>query len=498
MEKKRKWERDYESYANSTELNERIEYLTDLVNAGVGGTGEIGRLATKEEYKELKKLTAIKNNLPKVKNILELREQLVKEKEEIKKAIELKQRLVQKSKDCQLLEYKLNGIDIEKDGKKVHIEGLLEKREALDKKLSELNAKIANPNLDPAEKTKLKADKIKLEGEISDNDNKIQDNNKEFGDKQEQIKEYQKIIKMTKFKDVSLEDLKKQSIQISSNISECNIACNRLMQGGSWQQVEVALNKYETEKLTATGKNATKIKQNREAAKAANAKREQNKSEQTKTQPTNANTEKVVTESSETNQEPEQTKKEETALSVPTGWQKIKGYAKKVFEKWFMEEVDEEKINIEEDKEKKEAPKKKSIFARIKAGINAFMQKEETEQTDSAIPNTPTQADSAKPDETKKEETEKQETKQDAFRQYLRDVAEKGIEGIEQDRQAAEKAKEAATRAKLENYRAEAQKREAERNQAYAAKRKEESKRAKAENAKAKAARAASDDGIEI
>lgn len=411
VEKKRKWERDYESYANSTELDERIEYLTDLTN---------GNVAMKEEYQELKRLNAIKANLPKVKNILELREQLETQRKEINEEIKLREQIEKKEKENEDLEAKMAK---EFDNINKQNEKLVELLKS--GKLSEKQKEVA--------KIKIKENEDKLKGNVS----KRQENNKIFGDNLEEIGKLKKQLEEKgKFNGISTEDLRNQVTQTSSNISKCNLACNKLMQGYSWQSVEVALDKFD-EKFTAKGENAAKIKENREAAKAANSKTEQlkmNFGPAAKVEPVKNNTveEKTIIKpnSEKTKQEP---KREETALKIPTRWQKIKGWAKNWFERMFVEEV-------EEDKEQVEVPEKKSIFARIK---EAFMKKEEADKQEENKHEEKTE-EVAKQEEAKKEGPVKTESKSDIFRQYLRDVAENGIDGVEQEKAEAEKAAKAA------------------------------------------------------
>lgn len=372
-DKKRKWERDYENYANSTELNERIEALTELTN---------GKVAFKEEYKELKQLTAIKANLPKVKNILELREKLEGQRLEIKAYIDRQESISKIDKTLLSLEAEMTELETAQ---------------------TVLEEKLKSPNLSEEEKAK-------IQKEIEENKAKKQANNVKFGDCHEELEKYNKQGKsQEQFKDMAIDDVKNQYTQISMNISKCNLACNKLMSGYSWQSVEVAIDKYETERLTAKGVQAEKMKQNRAAAKG---------------QPIKAEPVKV---------EPA-IEKVETALEVPTRWQKIRGWAKNLWEKWFVKEVDESEVKDDEKQEK--STEKKSLWSKIKDFYNKFMEKEE-----------PTKIEEVKPEtEKEKEEPATTETKQDAFRQYLRDVAQKGIDQVEQDKNNAENADKEAKR----------------------------------------------------
>lgn len=69
-----KWEDKYEKLKNG-EFDARIDELKDKAN---------NKTATKEEYKEYEKLSKSKNNLGKVENVLEYREKLKEELNELK------------------------------------------------------------------------------------------------------------------------------------------------------------------------------------------------------------------------------------------------------------------------------------------------------------------------------------------------------------------------------------------------------------------------------
>ena len=380
-EKKRKWERDYEQYSSSTELDERIQNLQDLIN---------GKTATKEEYAEHKKLTAVKSNLPKVKNILELREKLDLRRKAIRDEIARRESIEKYEKATKVLDNEMKRLQWEKD--------LLEEQ-------------LKNPNLKPEKRAE-------FETKLAENDKKRQENNMKFGDCHEAIKAQNSQTEQSEFKNVSIEDLKNRAISISSHISQCNLACNKLMQGFSWQSIEVALDKYEGEKLKAKGQQAAKIKQNREAAKASNAKGQQ-------------------TTSAPKSQDKEEN--EENSLVPLTRWQKIKNWAKETWGKIKAPFVDDEEQEVSEEVES-EQEEKPTFWQRVK---NWFKDDESKEQSEKG-----------------KENSEK--GKEDSFRQYLRDVAEKGMDGVEQEKTEA---RMKSAREKLEANRAEALKRETERDQ---------------------------------
>lgn len=373
--KKKKWEVEYEKYANSNELQERVEYLQDLIN---------GKVALKEEYEEYKKLSKLNENLPKVKNILELRETLNKQNEEIKKEIEKRNTLSKTNKAIQDLEQEM---------------------EQLEKEHSELEDKMKDKNLS-------KEEKLKIQQQIKENANKRQENNVKFGNYQDLLKsnpneEENEYHKMT------IEELKDNSSQLYIKISKCNLACSRLMKGYSWKSVELALDKYKDQTLKASKENAKKMKQNREVVK------------------------QQTTKQAPETLEVEENKEDEKSLTVK-----------------------EEKTSFFSKIKARFADNKVVKFITEKLGLNKDNEKElGTENVEFK---------KQKSVEEKAEQEQKTVSKEDEFRKYLREVAEKGISGIEQEKAENEKqqkeAKMKAAREKLEANREESLKKEAERN----------------------------------
>jgi len=82
----------------------------------------------------------------------------------------------------------------------------------------------------------------------------------------------------------------------------------------------------------------------------------------------------------ENKKEEQEVVQEEKYLEIPTRWIKIKGWTKNLFEKWFMEEIDETELKAQKDKKQKKTSNKKSIFTRLKKAYNAFMEKEENDK----------------------------------------------------------------------------------------------------------------------
>ena len=413
MDKKRKWERDYERYING-ELDAEIaklekklikkptskeEYLAQKNNP---------KTSTKEDYDRYQKLKAIKANLPKVKNILQFREQLDAQIEEIQTEIkqrEIKRNLfqrfnAQKSENERRLlvplEREIENLELQKASYEKEMADLEKEYEALERELS-------THGLDANEKDRIKA-------AIAENRRKRSENNKKFikcsDDLKEKKKEYRKRVQICnkrdtdahalyykkfssmynkKFRGIPNKDLEVKLSQLYIDRSRCSIACNRLMQGESWQSVEVALDGYEDRMLKANGEQVKKMNLCKGAAKEEPVQVEpvQKQEDTEQKEPVQKQED---TKQEEPVQKQEDTKQEENSLAVPTRWQRFKRWVQNAYNKITRKESVEEGLE-------QEVP----------------VQEEPVQE-------------------------EKQPRPQDAFREYLREVAEKGIDVIENEK----------------------------------------------------------------
>lgn len=396
----RKWEQKYEEFSNSKELEEKMAILEDKIN---------GKVAFKEEYEEFKQLNAVKENLPKVKNILQLRENLEKENEEINKEIKKRESRVELNRAVEKLDKELK---------------------VLEKEYSKIGSELKSGKLTEEEK-------MRKNLKLKEIESKKQKNNVEFGNYQDQLKIEAEEISKSKYKDISTDELKEQAYQGKMKISKCNLACNKLMQGYSWDSVEVALDKFEEQKFTAKGKEAEKMRKNRVAAKASNTKEQNKEAEQDK------ETEKDKVETKTKKQETV-SKEENQSLAVQeekTMFQKIKEMFKKLTNKaknWIMGKEDfedevEEAINDEkEEKDEKESESKESLVSKLinktKEWINGQKESENDAKEVSKDKEEAEIKEEKKAVEEKKEEAKESEQPQkDNFKEYLKFVAENGV-----------------------------------------------------------------------
>lgn len=225
MGNKRNWEKEYEKYSDLTELETEISELNKKYE---------NQTMTKEEFKQWEKSKALKENLPKVKNIIELREKLSAENKQIKEELESRKNLVMINKENEKLENELI---------------------ALEAIRIDLEEKMKDKNLSEEQKNDLNK-------EYALNEAKISKNNELYGQTQEKLAQSSGMIKNSK---ISNEELEEKSINIQTKISKCNLACNKLMKGFSWKSIDLALESFKDAKFTANKQQTQKIKKVKEA-----------------------------------------------------------------------------------------------------------------------------------------------------------------------------------------------------------------------------------------
>ena len=195
---------------------------------------------TKEEYKEYNKLIKIQKNLPKAKNIFYYISILEKEIKEIDKEIR-----------------KIESAEVSRK-KEDENQKLEENLDMLLKEKEKIQIQI-HKQTDAKEKDKLKAELDKINSDIDDNNKKFAQN-KEFINKNRNDKEANKNI----------EELKEIKEEMSTKISKCNMIANNLLNGYSWDSIELNLDSWKERKLTANKENKQKMKEKMKAVKSSN------------------------------------------------------------------------------------------------------------------------------------------------------------------------------------------------------------------------------------
>lgn len=334
-----------------------------------------------EEYKKYNRLLKVKQNMPKIENILEYRDILTNDLKEIEKEIETIEQLEKAREERKKLEDSLTKMFEEKDN--------------LQKKLK----KVKKPE-----------EKQKLEESIKELDAKIDDNNNKFTENQHIINESE-----NRENDNSMGMLKKAKENTITKISKCNMVARNLINGLSWNSIEINLDKWKDRKYTANKENSRKMKNKRDARK----------SERTE---------------------------EKDKIGHKEGFKKIVNNIGKKIEQYSgmndFEEEETKEIENEGDNlpvEVNEDNKKHSIFSRIK---NWFIKKFKSNKVTNEI----------KEEEISSIKDEK--NGREDFKKYLKEIAEKGYEQVEKDHneEKTKNAKEKFEKMKEEAYNRETEK----------------------------------------
>ena len=203
----RKWEEKYEKLKNG-EFDTKIDELKLKVDE---------KKATREEYQEYQKLSQAKQSISKVENVIAYREKLSLLLEDIKKEEQARKDMQKASEESLKIEEELKGIEEE---------------------LKTVFDELKDKSLTPEKKVELESKKSELEG-------KRNDNNKRYLENQAVLKT--NLERTEKFKGEDLESLK---LDTSSKISKCNMVANSLVNGLSWDSIDLKLENWKNRKFT--------------------------------------------------------------------------------------------------------------------------------------------------------------------------------------------------------------------------------------------------------
>ena len=387
--KKRAWERLYEQYQNG-EIDEEFNKLKEKME-----NHKLGR----EEYKEYEKMTKIKGNISKVKNILELRGKLQKDIEEIKKEKEIRENLAELSQKNKELEDALNKN--------------LEEQSEKEIKIKELGEKLKDKELLPEEREKIEEDLKKTEKEKSGLRIEANNNNIEFGENNQKLKESNKNNK--KYKRKTTEDLKDLITNKKIKVSKCNVACSNLMKGASWESIELKLDQVDER---YTGKKED-LKRLEKASETKVTEEELETQKQTTTGEVAEDQEHIVNPAEEQidNTEKNDEHDEEESDVKPGRFRKIMSALRhpiRTFKEWRENKI----MPLPEPEEEKVEEKP----------LEEIQEKKVEEKPQEEI-------------QEKKVEEKPKSVKNNDFKAYLKEVAEKGMEAADKDRLNAEKQK---------------------------------------------------------
>ena len=240
-ETEKEWELEYNKHI-SGEYDERYDELSkkieptikrrkDYTRPDEGKNVRVAKVAErhmkKEEYSEYRKLKAIKDNLYKVKNILKAREKIQANLEEVKVEVQRRTRVKELEKERQELEEEIRTLE--------------ERRE-------EISRAKKNPSFKDHDKAEEELKTIR--DEIKKNNNRYFENQQEF-----KMAIPEKITEIMKKSD---EELEGDKIELSEQISKCNLVGECLMQGKSWTEIKVRLDNWE--KYTGKKEDIDKIR----------------------------------------------------------------------------------------------------------------------------------------------------------------------------------------------------------------------------------------------
>lgn len=390
--KKQKWEILFEEYSNG-KLDKELTDLEDKHNNDSKNkmdTKDKGAM-TKAYMSQKKKLEKIKENLPKIQNLIEFKVKVTTMKEKI---------------------------DSELNNRK-KISKLTEEQGKLDEENEKLLAKVDEL------KTKLKAkdisddDRKTVQEELTKTNKKRTENNEKYGENGKELLEIGG--KSSEFEKISKEDLEMMSNKLSIQLSKTNFYANRLIKGYNIESIRTS-EKENDWKMKATGKEAKKMEELKSASK----------DDKQIEQMTEEQLAKNVKETINQEVKPEEKVEENSMVEVSEFEQKHPRLAK--IKKFLTNIKDKVLSNIK--KEEKEEQKEEN------EDIDKKEQKEKNENTEK----------DKQEKEVKEEAKLKIEKSVDKHKEFVKvlknmdeyeiyDVAEKGLDGIKQEKMEEAKKK---------------------------------------------------------
>ena len=243
MRKLRKWEEEYMQYKNGEKHKEMQEIQTKLNN----------KLATKEEYDKLMKMKKIDNNIEKVSNILELKNQLENQIKEIEAEESRRQ-----GREEKISEQNKQDEAIYKEAQTIQLE-LASIEDDKERVKAELKEKAKNNTLSADEEQALNQKLAELDNKIAENNKKYVKNFEAIKNIEKRVPEKQPVMRSNKFSGISNEELDKKKFELSTKISKCNMVAGNLMKGMNWDAIDVKLEKWQDKKFVSKdGKPLTK------------------------------------------------------------------------------------------------------------------------------------------------------------------------------------------------------------------------------------------------
>ncbi len=206
----RNWEEKYEKLKNG-DFDDRINELKTKIDE---------KKATREEFKEYEKLLKSKENLGQVKNILEYKDLTNKKLQNLKKEIEYRENMKNATENTLKLEKEMDDINA---------------------KLLDIKNQLKNPNLEDDKKNELIAKQNDLFAKRDENNKRYLENQAKLAGAKgnEDLKGY------------SNEELKQMKLSASARISKINMIANSLINGYSWDSIDLKLDNWQDKKFNS-------------------------------------------------------------------------------------------------------------------------------------------------------------------------------------------------------------------------------------------------------
>ena len=263
---KRKWEIEFDTLS-AMNIDDEIAKLE-----GKGKTKEEYK-ANKNKIEELKafkenKLKAFKENKPKIERLRAFRDKYEAIKEKL-----TNENNTLKSEMQSLQTSKLDLIKLQAEQTKID-----EEHKILAQKRIEIEEKIKNATTDE-ERESLRLEFENNEKKIINNDNRFIANQNSLKSKLENQQRDPKAIQK------KIEENEKKIKNASEIISKCNMICHAILEGKSWDDIEVKLAEWQHAKFRGKAEPAKAEPAEAEPAKAEPAKAEPVKAEPVKAEP---------------------------------------------------------------------------------------------------------------------------------------------------------------------------------------------------------------------
>lgn len=203
-----KWEDKYSKLKNG-ECDRRIDELKDKLAK---------KTITREEYKEYEKLLRAKSNLGKVENVLGYKGKLEKDLEDLNRELTFRKNSASASIKIEELNTGLNVINIQ---------------------ISNVEKELKNPEIKEERKKELLAKRKELY--------ESRDANASEFAKQQNVLE-KELGRKSKLKDLSEKELENNMTLLKTKISKCNMVAKNLLNGASWDTINLKLDNWDKNK----------------------------------------------------------------------------------------------------------------------------------------------------------------------------------------------------------------------------------------------------------